>query len=86
MTDKKISQLPLAAPLTGAELVPIVQAGGTVQTTIDDIAARASTAGAFSLSNLFAEIAGDITAQAQAQANLGLGTVDLVAGYTLAKS
>lgn len=86
MTDKKISQLPAAAPLTGAELVPIVQAGVTAQTTIDEIAARASTAGAFSLTNLFAEIAGDTTAQAQAQANLGIGAVDFTAGYTLAKS
>lgn len=45
MTDKKISQLPPAAPLTGAELVPIVQAGVTSQVTIDDIAARAASAG-----------------------------------------
>ena len=75
MTDKKISQLPPAAPLTGAELVPIVQAGGTVQTTVNQILADAS-ANAFTVSGLFAEIASDPTAQATAQANLGLSAID----------
>jgi hypothetical protein len=33
----KISQLTTAGPLTGAELVPIVQSGGTLQTTLQDV-------------------------------------------------
>jgi hypothetical protein len=35
--DKKISQLTAAAPLTGTEVLPVVQSGQTVKTTIDDI-------------------------------------------------
>ena len=85
MTDKKISQLPAATPLTGAELVPIVQAGATVQTTVSEMLTGAS-AGSFAVSGLFTEIAADPAAQAQAQANLGLGAVDPVAHYILAKS
>jgi hypothetical protein len=38
MADVKISELAAAAALTGAELVPIVQGGATVQTTAQDIA------------------------------------------------
>lgn len=34
MTDKKISELPAASILTGAEIIPVVQAGSTVQTTL----------------------------------------------------
>ena len=86
MTDKKISQLPPAAPLTGAELVPIVQAGVTAQTTIDDITARASTAGAFAIENNLAELATDPAAQEAAQTNLGLGAADPLAHYILAKA
>lgn len=36
--DKKISALTTAAPLTGTELVPVVQGGQTVKTTAQDIA------------------------------------------------
>lgn len=38
MADVKISELPAAAALTGAELVPVVQGGATVQATVQDIA------------------------------------------------
>lgn len=39
MADKKISQLTAATtPLTGTELVPVVQNGSTVRTTAQDIA------------------------------------------------
>lgn len=39
MANVKISQLPTSStPLTGAELVPIVQSGTTKQTTVDDFA------------------------------------------------
>ena len=40
-TSQKISELTTAGPLTGAELVPIVQNGGTLQTTVSVIAAFA---------------------------------------------
>ncbi len=40
-TAQKISQLTTAGPLTGAELVPIVQTSGTLQTTVSAIAAFA---------------------------------------------
>jgi hypothetical protein len=38
---QKISELTTAGPLTGAELVPVVQSGGTLQTTVSVIAAFA---------------------------------------------
>jgi hypothetical protein len=38
MANKKISQLTVAAPLTGTEVLPIVQGGVTVQTTAQDVA------------------------------------------------
>jgi hypothetical protein len=46
MANIKISQLPVAStPLTGAELVPVVQGGATEQTTVDQfvLAARGQT-------------------------------------------
>ena len=46
MTDSKISGLPTANTLTGTELVPVVQGGSTVQTTIALIAAKASSTAA----------------------------------------
>jgi len=39
MANQTITQLPTADALTGTELVPIVQDGGTVKTTVADIAA-----------------------------------------------
>lgn len=43
MADKKISQLLAATtPLTGAELVPVVQSGTTKQTTVSEIGAGAT--------------------------------------------
>lgn len=41
-SPQKISQLTTAGPLTGAELVPIVQNGGTLQTTVNDFVALAN--------------------------------------------
>lgn len=37
MADTKISAMPAAATLTGAELVPLVQSGTNVQTTVNSI-------------------------------------------------
>ena len=38
MANQTITQLPNAGPITGAELVPIVQNGGTVKTTASALA------------------------------------------------
>jgi hypothetical protein len=44
MADQKISAMPSAAtPLTGAELVPLVQSGGNVQSTISNFGEYART-------------------------------------------
>lgn len=43
MSNQTITQLPTAQALTGTELVPIVQGGGTVKTTVADIAATPVT-------------------------------------------
>ena len=43
MANVKISGLPAASTLTGAELVPIVQSGVTSQTTVDDITKNISS-------------------------------------------
>jgi len=48
MADQKISAMPSAATLTGAELVPLVQSGANVQTTIDVIRAYDNAYGAWS--------------------------------------
>jgi hypothetical protein len=39
MADQKISAMPAAAALTGAELVPLVQSGANVQSTISSLSA-----------------------------------------------
>lgn len=44
MADTKISAMPSSAPLTGSELVPLVQSGTNVQTTINDIKTFANKA------------------------------------------
>ena len=51
MADQKISAMPNAATLTGAELVPMVQGGANVKTTLDAIKAAGRTFGAFSSAN-----------------------------------
>ena len=47
MADKKISQLVVAAALTGSEPIPTVQGGVTVQTTAQDIADLATGGSSF---------------------------------------
>ena len=42
MADEKLSQLPSASTLTGAELVYVVQAGASVQSTVANVAALAN--------------------------------------------
>ena len=51
MANVQITQLPNAQPLTGTELVPIVQNGVTVKTTTLDIAASPVLTGEFILIN-----------------------------------
>lgn len=47
MADLKISQLPAATtPLAGTEVLPIVQSGTTVQTTVDSVRAGSAVLGA----------------------------------------
>ena len=42
MADKRISELDAATTLDGTELVPVVQGGATVQTTLTDVVALAT--------------------------------------------
>ena len=48
MADQKISAMPSASALTGAELVPLVQSGANVQTTLDALASFRGAYGAWS--------------------------------------
>lgn len=50
MADQKISAMPTAATLTGAELVPLVQSGANVKATLDTLRAYDANYGAFSSS------------------------------------
>ena len=47
MANKKISELTSSAPLTGAELLPLVQGGETLKTTAQDIADLGGGGGLF---------------------------------------
>lgn len=58
MADTKISAMPTAATLTGAELVPLVQSGANVKATLGSVRSLNATYGAFSSS---ADQTGDIT-------------------------
>jgi hypothetical protein len=48
MADEKISEMPSALTLTGAELIPLIQGGANVQATLDVIAAYDRAYGAWS--------------------------------------
>lgn len=48
MADQKISAMPSASPLTGAELVPLVQSGVNVKATLDTIKGFDNAYGAWS--------------------------------------
>lgn len=54
MADTKISQLPAATtPLSGAEVVPLVQSGATVQTPVNDLSLlTAATANTFTANQI----------------------------------
>lgn len=66
---QKISELTTAGPLTGAELVPIVQNGGTLQTTVSVLSAFAIVSLAPVVSALGTQIA-NVSAQIGVQTSL----------------
>lgn len=77
MADQKISAMPTAATLTGAELVPLVQSGANVKVTLDTFRAYDSAYGAFSDNT-------DQTGNISAGTVLTYNTVDVSDGVTLA--
>jgi hypothetical protein len=76
MADQKISAMPSAATLTGAELVPLVQSGANVQATLQSIRDFDNAYGGFSDST---DQTGSISAGTVATFN----TVDVADGVTL---
>lgn len=79
MADQKISAMPTAATLTGAELVPLVQSGANVKATLSAIKAVLRTYGGFSDTN---NQTGDIT---QGTA-ISFDTIDVNDGVTVQNS
>lgn len=76
MADQKISAMPNAATLTGAELVPLVQSGANVKATLSSLRAFDAAYGAFS-DNL--DQTGSISAGTALQCN----SVDVADGVTV---
>ena len=79
MADQKISAMPNAATLTGAELVPLVQSGANVKATLDTIRAYDNAYGGFSDST-------DQTGSVSAGTVMTFNTVDVADGITLVSS
>lgn len=77
MADQKISAMPNAAALTGAELVPMVQGGANVKTTLDAIKAAGRVYGAFSSAN-------DQTGSITSGTVMTFTATDITDGITLA--
>lgn len=76
MADQKISAMPNAATLTGAELVPLVQSGANVKATLDTIRAYDSAYGGFSDNT-------DQTGSVSAGTVMTFNTTDVADGVTL---
>jgi len=76
MSDQKISAMPSAATLTGAELVPLVQSGANVKATLASIRALDNAYGGFS-------DATDQTGSVSAGTVMTFDTVDVADGVTL---
>lgn len=76
MADQKISAMPSAATLTGAELVPLVQSGANVQATLNAIRAFSNSYGGFSDSS-------DQTGSVSAGTVMTFNTIDVADGITL---
>ena len=79
MADQKISTMPAAATLTGAELVPLVQSGANVRSTISALRAFGSNYGGFS-STL------DQTGSVSAGTAMTFNTTDISDGITVASN
>lgn len=77
MADTKISAMPGAAPpLTGAELIPVVQSSANKKTTVADVASFNRSYGAWSDST-------DQTGSQTAGTAITFNTVDIADGITL---
>ena len=76
MADQKISAMPSAATLTGAELVPMVQSGANVKATLATLRAFDNAYGGFSDST-------DQTGSISAGTVVTMNTVDVADGVTL---
>ena len=76
MADQKISAMPSAATLTGAELVPMVQSGANVKATLDVIRAYDNAYGGFSDNT-------DQTGSTSAGTVTTFNTTDVADGITL---
>lgn len=79
MADQKISAMPSADTLTGSELVPLVQDGVNVQTTVSDLSLFAGAYGAFSSS-------ADQTGNVSAGVAMTFTDTDVADGVTLESS
>lgn len=77
MADQKISAMPSAATLTGAELVPLVQSGANVKATLSSIRAFDNAYGGFSDST-------DQTGSISAGTVVTFNTIDVADGITIA--
>lgn len=76
MSDQKISAMPTAATLTGAELIPMVQSGANVKATLDTLRAYDASYGAFSSSL-------DQTGSISAGTVMTFNSVDVADGVTV---
>lgn len=76
MADQKISAMPSAATLTGAELVPLVQSGANVKVTVDTLRAYDNAYGGFSDGT-------DQTGSISAGTVMTFDTIDVADGVTL---
>lgn len=76
MADQKISAMPTAATLTGAELIPMVQSGANVKATLSTLRAFDAAYGAFS-SNV------DQTGSISAGTVMTYNSVDVSDGVTV---
>lgn len=79
MADQKISAMPSAVALTGAELVPLVQSGANVQATLTTLRSFKAAYGAFSDST-------DQTGSVSAGTAMVFGSVDIADGVTLSSN
>jgi len=76
MADQKISAMPSAATLDGTELVPLVQSGANVKSTVADIRSFNAAYGGFSDST-------DQTGNISAGTVITFNTIDVADGVTL---